>query len=383
MRSLAASADAPPTVRATWGQAAVVGAVAFAPTHLAHYPVSLPDRSLGAERHSILPMLRLLIDTSVWLDLAKRRDGQKWIVPLRVLSFQGKLELLVPSLVVQEFERNRPRVEAAVTANVLERFRLLRRDLHEYGGDESHHWLEEMTHQIPLVSAMTLQNFSEISELLRRGRPLEPTELEHEKVIQRALEKKAPFHRERNSVADALLIELYSSEVDRNGTADDRYCFVTSNYLDFSLPNGDRRQPHPDLVALFADERSRYVFEVNGLHEALVNYLGKEFTEESKETELLHEEPRTLTEILEAEQEYFDKVWYVRKLILLEKIERGEHELLSPELSDHIHAAMRAIEEHYGPENVGPWDDWGWGFVHGKLSALRWVLGSEWDFLDT
>ena len=26
-----------------------------------------------------------LIDTSVWLDLAKRRDGQKWIVPLRVL----------------------------------------------------------------------------------------------------------------------------------------------------------------------------------------------------------------------------------------------------------------------------------------------------------
>jgi hypothetical protein len=104
-------------------------------------------------------MLRLLIDTSVWIDLAKRRDGQKWIVPLRVLSFQGKLELLVPSLVVDEFEQNRPRAEAAVTANVLERFRLLRRDLHEYGGSDSPEWLEEMTHQIPLVSAMTLQRF--------------------------------------------------------------------------------------------------------------------------------------------------------------------------------------------------------------------------------
>ena len=60
-------------------------------------------------------MLRLLVDTSTWLDLARRRDGQKWIVPLRVLMSQGKLELLVPSLVIAEFERNRSRVEASVT----------------------------------------------------------------------------------------------------------------------------------------------------------------------------------------------------------------------------------------------------------------------------
>jgi hypothetical protein len=328
-------------------------------------------------------VLRLLIDTSVWLDLAKRRDGQKWIVPLRLLRFQGRLELLVPSLVVEEFERNRPRAEAAVTANVLERFRLLRRDLHEYGGDDSHEWLEEMSHQIPLVSAMTLQNFAEISELLSGGHRVEPTELEYERVVQRGLEKRAPFHREKNSVADALLVELYSSEINSIGAAADRYCFVTSNYQDFSLPNGDRRQPHPDLAALFADDRSCYVYDVSGLNEALVEFLGEEFNELSEETEFGREEPRTFAEILEAEQEYFDKVWYVRKLILLERIEAGEHESLPPELSDRMHAAMRAIEDRYGREHLGPWDDWGWGFVQGKLAALRWVLGSEWDFLDT
>jgi hypothetical protein len=42
---------------------------------------------------------------------------------------------------------------------------------------------------------------------------------------------------------------------------------------------------------------------------------------------------------------------------------------------------MRAIEEKYGADNVGPWDGWDWGYINGKLSALRWVLGSEWDFL--
>jgi hypothetical protein len=27
--------------------------------------------------------------------------------------------------------------------------------------------------------------------------------------------------------------------------------------------------------------------------------------------------------------------------------------------------------------------DWEWGYVNGKFAALRWVLGDEWDFLDT
>src|SRR5689334_13893413 len=108
---------------------------------------------------SIPCMLRLLVDTSLWLDLAQRRDGQKWIVPIRVLAHQGHLQLLVPALVLEEFERNRPRAEGAVTTKVRERVRLLRQDLSAYVADsERHQWLEAMTHHIPLVSAMTLQN---------------------------------------------------------------------------------------------------------------------------------------------------------------------------------------------------------------------------------
>jgi len=46
-------------------------------------------------------------------------------------------------------------------------------------------------------------------------------------------------------------------------------------------------------------------------------------------------------------------------------------------------AAATKTAEEVGLENLSPWDDFEWGVINGKLSALRWVLGDEWDMLDT
>jgi PIN domain len=250
-------------------------------------------------------------------------------------------------------------------------------------GEERQQWLEEMAHRVPMISAGALRNFSEISDLLRGGSRLEPTSAEIERVFARGLENKAPFRRNKNSSADAVIIELYRAALRDPEHQDDTHCFVTSNHDDFSVPNGDRREPHADLAESFASPRSRYCLGVDGLHAALVDNLGSEFTDEAEEVELVHEEPRTLGEIRDAEREFFDKIWYVRKLILREKIAAGEHDPLFEAMRERVDAGMREIEERYGADNVGPWDDWEWGFINGKLSALRWVLGSEWDFLDT
>ena len=41
-------------------------------------------------------------------------------------------------------------------------------------------------------------------------------------------------------------------------------------------------------------------------------------------------------------------------------------------------AAAKRVERELGPD-----EDFEWGTIYGKLSALRWVLGDDWDQLNT
>jgi len=93
-------------------------------------------------------------------------------------------------------------------------------------------------------------------------------------------------------------------------------------------------------------------------------------------------EHRTMAEVEAIAGELTDKVWYNRHQDLKIAIEEGEEEC-DPQIWKDAEKNARKIEEKYGIENLGPWDDFEWGMINGKLSALRWILGFEWDMLDT
>lgn len=89
--------------------------------------------------------------------------------------------------------------------------------------------------------------------------------------------------------------------------------------------------------------------------------------------------------ILEAYGEFWDKVWWNRHQVWLEKIRSGQEPLTKeqkPILRTAV-AAAKKIEKKYGKKNLG-WDDFEWGLLSGRMSALAWVTGAEWDeSLDT
>jgi len=94
------------------------------------------------------------------------------------------------------------------------------------------------------------------------------------------------------------------------------------------------------------------------------------------------DKPRSLEEISYAEEEFYEKIWFDRHMSLRHRVETGKA-TVDPEIWKGALASAQKMIDKYGENNLGPYSDFEWGMLNGKLSALRWVLGLEWDMLDT
>lgn len=123
-----------------------------------------------------------------------------------------------------------------------------------------------------------------------------------------------------------------------------------------------------------ASDFAKVLSELSGLREVL-----KHVQPKSAEWE---QGWRSDVEVLSALEGLFDRVWYNRHHNMLHRIKHNGEHIQADILAGALAAAERVRAKH-GESELGPWDDFEWGMLNGKLSALRWVLGDEWDFLDT
>ena len=91
---------------------------------------------------------------------------------------------------------------------------------------------------------------------------------------------------------------------------------------------------------------------------------------------------RNAKDIAEATEHLFYQVWYSRHLIWINKVMDGK-DIPCPKILKGALNAAQELRDKYGEELLLPKDDFEWGMINGKLSALRWVFGYNWDFLGT
>jgi hypothetical protein len=341
-------------------------------------------------------MLKLLIDTNIWIDLAGNFKEQPLVVVLELLLREERAELLVPSVVLKEFEAKREGTERTAAQRASSFFSGAKAVVELLGSSEDKERLRktltDLGHKYPLMAEAPKSYVQRVRDLLASGTQIEVSDSVKVRAATRAMEKRAPCHTSKNSINDAVLIEMYA---DALAAAEnyDQLAFVSKNISDFSAPGESHKMPHPHIVDLFPFSQSRYFIT---LHEALEEYAAEELEEENYQASGMPE-PRTFSEIIEAIDLLWDQIWYNRHKAHAEKIADGKIKLIEAKtLADMFdlttestdvwtmsQQAAKRVEQRRGLEKLGPWTDFEWGLLNGKLSALRWVLGDEWDFLDT
>src|SRR5688572_11530434 len=101
-------------------------------------------------------MFKILLDTSVWLDVAKDERQAPILGVIEEMVKQRFVELIVPRIVVDEFQRNRDRIAKDSAKSLSSHFKLVREAIGRVGGDKrqidtvlAH--LDDVNHKLPIL----------------------------------------------------------------------------------------------------------------------------------------------------------------------------------------------------------------------------------------
>jgi PIN domain len=208
-------------------------------------------------------MFRILIDTCVWLDLAKDSRQVPVIGVIEEMVRQKLVDLIVPSIVLDEFRRNRERIANESAKSLSTNIRIVKDAVDRVGGDKkrmravlSH--LDDVNHKIPIVGGAAAGTLDRIEKFLVASAIIESSASAKLRAAERGIEKKAPFHHGKNAMADSTIIETYAECTHDKAAARIRFAFVTHNKNDFSAADSSQKLPHPDLADIFSRVKSLY-----------------------------------------------------------------------------------------------------------------------------
>lgn len=343
--------------------------------------------------------VRIVLDTSVWLSLAGDYRHLPLLNQMHAMVHEGEIEFIVPGVVTEEFKRNRERVLKAAKTSQKNQFKRVRAMLKQFGKGDMEPVLRsinDVENKLHMHADAVDETMAAVEALMTDGMQVIPSTIARSRAATRGLDMAAPFVRGKNSIADAVILETYNEIVEENAGSADRFAFVTSNTSDFSNAGIDNRAPHPDIALYFDGQRS--VFSID-IAEYFKNLMIDLDPHGAFDDYYVPEDPRVASEIWGAIELLRDQVWYNGHRYYMAQIEVGEIEVVDEMPKDKpydqskvtrgnlaiFRAAGERLEQKYANklDVLGPWDDFEWGMINGKLSALRWVMGDEWDFLDT
>src|SRR5882672_10578616 len=126
-------------------------------------------------------MFNVLIDTSVWLDLAEDQRQTPLLSVVEDLIKDGLMNLVVPSILITEFRKNRNRVAKASAKSLSTHFQVVKEAIRKVEGNAkrkelilSH--LSDVDHRIPILGGAAEGTLERIDKLLATAKAIEASD---------------------------------------------------------------------------------------------------------------------------------------------------------------------------------------------------------------
>lgn len=114
-------------------------------------------------------MFKVLIDTCVWLDLAKNYQQQPILAALEDLIRQGDVSLILPRTVVDEFARNKVRIIEESSRSLSSTLKRVKDVVEIFGDPQRKHivlsQLNDVDHRLPILGEAAVNTVSRIEKL--------------------------------------------------------------------------------------------------------------------------------------------------------------------------------------------------------------------------
>lgn len=211
-------------------------------------------------------MKYLLLDTCIWLKLAKKLQSRPLLKSILANLNQDKLKILLSDVTIEEYNRNKSDIISKYTQS-LKNLLKNAKEIQDYLDDSEYFTfqclLNKANDNIEKSAKEGINALSIVESIFGHRNTIQL--LNSDKILidaaQIALEKQAPCHREKNSVADTIIYLQFESFIKKAKLIEDNifFCFVTENFQDFSSRK-DNRIPHEDL-SIFGEENVDYYID--------------------------------------------------------------------------------------------------------------------------
>jgi len=176
-------------------------------------------------------------------------------VKLLELNDSGKIKVLVSDVVKKELTDHKGTIVTKRIASYSGHLKNIK-NLYELFSKETEELLKKeiqsVQENLPKMEEVLTKNLNDLVKLVDKSTQVAYTDAHKNNVIERAINKTFPFHRNKNSIKDALISETFTEIIKHLPGDCEKIYFITDNTDDFS-DISNKTAPHPDWSANFTD----------------------------------------------------------------------------------------------------------------------------------